>query len=119
MGFQWFDGATAKNWMLMEMDQTDGTYRWQMTFGNEGTDTALTDMSYTGSLGTSEYQRLYATGYDYTAGTVDKKDHYIVYVDTTYDQDEGEKPTSLANAIVWSDTTTGYTDDQTISHLYV
>ena len=105
--------------MLMEMDQTDGSYRWQMTFGNIGADTALTDMSFTGSLGTSEYQRLYATGYDYTSLTAATKDHYIVYVDTTYDDEDGTKPTALANSISWSTGSNGYISTQTVSHIYV
>lgn len=103
----------------MEMDQTDGTYRWQMTFGNEGANTALTDMSYTGSLGTSEYQRLYAAGYDYTATTATKKDHVIAYIDTTYKPEDGVRPSGAPHAIKWADGTTGYVDDQTISHIYV
>jgi hypothetical protein len=119
LGFQWFDGATAKNWMVMEMDQSTGESLWAMSFLNDGADTAITDLAYTGSLGTSEYQRLYAVGYDYTATTQTLKDHYIAYLDPTYSTDDGTKPTALANSVKWSTGDTGYIDDNTISHVYV
>ena len=104
LAFQWFDGTTPKNWMIMEMNQSDGSTTWALSAGSEGADTAITDLTYTGSLGTSEYQRLYAAGYDYTAtasvaSDASQKDHWITAVDTTVDG--SDVPDNFANSYAW------------------
>jgi len=80
LGFQWYEGATVKNWMVMEMDQRYGSATWSLTMADVHSDSQITGLSYSGSLGSDSYQRLYAVG---RSGAAASGLNTIAFIDTT------------------------------------
>jgi len=48
------------NWMVLEIDQSNGTTKWAYTFGSNDASTTLTSTAFTGEL--NSYERLYLVG---------------------------------------------------------
>lgn len=97
------------------MDQLTGETVWSIKLGNQDSNSIITEISFSGVLGSDEYQRLYAVGNNPDgSGTR----NYIAVVNTYHDKND--KPEEVTKAFeLTSSSASGYDSNFLLQHVYI